>query len=157
MEVSSTSGRIPREKIVRSRALLMDKGVPIQNYILPQKPALASITFKPYRELIRPSIVSRRLDVNIIWLTSLNHNLTKPRRNWSGFMDIALSNLPHPPKSCIKFLPIIDLNPSDENCIYFTLLFTEKQAKQCNPSLTPCITFDQPLWLKATEIIHMRI
>ena len=41
-------------------------------------------------------------------------------------------------KDQILFLPIIDLNPSDETCIYSTLLFV----------------FDQPLWLKAFGIIE---
>ena len=33
------------------------------------------------------------------------------------------------------------------------LLFIEEQAKQLNVN-TPCVTFDQPLWLKATGIIN---
>ena len=54
-------------------------------------------------------------------------------------------------KATINFLPIINLNPSDESCIYSTLLFVEQQAKQLNvPSR--CITFDQPLFIKAFEI-----
>ena len=57
-----------------------------------------------------------------------------------------------PPKSEVLFLPIIDLNPSDESCIYSTLVYVEHQARKLNIP-TPCITFDQPLWLKAVEII----
>ena len=49
-------------------------------------------------------------------------------------------------------LPIIDLNPSDEATIYSTLTFIKAQAKQLNV-VTPCITFDQPLWYKAVGII----
>ena len=56
-------------------------------------------------------------------------------------------------KSSVSFLPIIDLNPSDGSCIYSTLLFIEEQAKLLNVN-TPCVTFDQPLWLKATGIIN---
>ena len=55
-------------------------------------------------------------------------------------------------KSSLSFLPIIDLNPSDGSCIYSILLFIEEQAKLLNVN-TPCVTFDQPLWLKATGII----
>ena len=47
--------------------------------------------------------------------------------------------------------PIINLNPSDENCIYTTLLFTQRQATSMNKA-TPSVTFDQPLWLKGYEI-----
>ena len=55
-------------------------------------------------------------------------------------------------KDSIKFLPIIDLNPSDKNCIFSTLFIID-QAKQFKVE-TPCVTFDQPLWLKATGIIE---
>ena len=57
----------------------------------------------------------------------------------------------YPGKSKIMYLPIIDLNPTKENCIYFTFLFIQDQAKVLN-IVTLCITFDQPLWLKAVEI-----
>ena len=55
-------------------------------------------------------------------------------------------------KSDIQFLPVIDLNPNDESCIFSTLTFVIKQAKNMGIK-TPCITFDQPLWLKAMKII----
>jgi hypothetical protein len=56
------------------------------------------------------------------------------------------------PKASITFLPIIDLNPNNEHCIHSILIFVINQAKQLNIHV-PCITFDQPLWLKATGII----
>ena len=55
-------------------------------------------------------------------------------------------------KAFIKSLPIIDLGPTDENCIYSTLIFIIDQAKKLD-ILVPCITFDQPLWYKAIDII----
>jgi hypothetical protein len=57
-----------------------------------------------------------------------------------------------PGVSTVTFLPIIDLQSSDMNCIYSTLLFIEQQAAALNIP-TPCITFDQPLWLKSVEIV----
>jgi len=51
----------------------------------------------------------------------------------------------------IRMLPIIDMNPNDMTCIYTTLCFVEKQAELSNME-TACITFDQPLWIKAVEI-----
>ena len=44
------------------------------------------------------------------------------------------------------------MNPNDEHYIYSTLIFIIKQAKQLNVQ-APCVTFDQPLWVKATGII----
>ena len=55
----------------------------------------------------------------------------------------------------VLFMPIIDLNPSDESCIYLTLSYIESQAIHLNIP-TPCITLDQPLWLKAVEIIKAK-
>ena len=54
-------------------------------------------------------------------------------------------------KASTTFLPIINLNPTDEHCIYSTLLLIISQAKQINV-IIPCVTFDQ-LLLKTTGII----
>ena len=52
----------------------------------------------------------------------------------------------------INFLPIIDLNPGDESCIYSTLKFITEEANKFG-ILVPGVTFDQPLWSKAIGII----
>ena len=57
-----------------------------------------------------------------------------------------------PRKSEVTLLPIINLNHNYYSCIYSTLLFVTGQSKKAN-SGSPCITFDQPLWLKAVKII----
>ena len=49
-------------------------------------------------------------------------------------------------------LPIIDLNPSDYSCIYSVLVFIVDQSRNLDIEV-PCITFDQPLYFKAMEII----
>ena len=51
---------------------------------------------------------------------------------------------------------MIDHNPTKEKCIYSTLLFIQEQAKILN-IVTPCITFDQPLLLKAVEITKSKL
>ncbi|VDI57080.1 Hypothetical predicted protein [Mytilus galloprovincialis] len=58
----------------------------------------------------------------------------------------------YPGQSNITFLPMIDLNPSDESCIYTTLHFVCKEAKQ--NKCTPILTFDQPLYWKAMMIVQ---
>ena len=79
-----------------------------------------------------------------------------PRPNWSGFMQhVFSSNHNISSKSEVLFLPIIDLSPSDNTCIYSTLNYVHKQAKKLNIQ-SPCITFDQPLWIKAVEIIKSK-
>ena len=72
------------------------------------------------------------------------------RPSWSGFMQTFRKG-EYPGKSEVNLLPIINLNPSDKSCAYSTLLFVIEESKKANCG-TPCITFDQPLWLKAIEI-----
>ena len=55
----------------------------------------------------------------------------------------------HPGQSSIAFLPMIDMYPGDKTCIFSTL---EHVCKFSFPP--PVVTFDQPLFWKASEIIH---
>ena len=64
---------------------------------------------------------------------------------------LQISHGDHLTSAAITLLPIIDLKPTDYTCIYSTLLFVINQCKKLNIT-TPSTTFDQPLWLKATEI-----
>ena len=58
----------------------------------------------------------------------------------------------HPPPSKITMLPIIDLDLSNYSCIYSVLLHIIEQSKILNV-VTPCVTFDQPLWFKSMETV----
>ena len=64
-------------------------------------------------------------------------------------------NSKHPVKATIKFVPTVNLNLSDESCIYSTLLFLQQQAHQLS-FLSLCITFDQPLFIKAYKILKAK-
>ena len=52
----------------------------------------------------------------------------------------------------MTFLPIIDMSSSNYTCIHSTLLYIKEQCQKFNIQ-TASVTFDQPLWLKATEIV----
>ena len=56
----------------------------------------------------------------------------------------------HPSALSVMFLPIIDLNPSDMNCVYSYLCYISTHVRRHN--VAPILTFDQPLWLKAIII-----
>ena len=92
---------------------------------------------------------------NLLWHTSYFSSSTEePRPNWSEFLQCSTTQLPQKRShSSIRLLPKIDLSPSNESYIYSTLLFVISQAKKLKVH-TPCITFDQPLWLKAFNIAH---
>ncbi|XP_066911989.1 uncharacterized protein [Clytia hemisphaerica] len=79
-----------------------------------------------------------------------------PCPNWSGFMMHATSqSITAYDVASVDFLPIIDLNSSNESCIYSTLLFVIEEAKKSKIPV-PVITFDQPLWQKALGIIKLK-
>ena len=121
--------------------------------ILPyNRPAIRSdpLFLKPLRELR----YGTKLDhYDLLWHCGWFMSEEQLRPHWGGFMQCCTYNTEFSAsKSTIDFLPIIDLNPNDINCIYSTLIFVINQARQ-QKVITPCITFDQPLYWKATEII----
>ena len=85
-----------------------------------------------------------------VWIFS---SQSHPRPNWSCFMEQSVYKIEVEfQQSDVLTLPIIDLPPTDLTCIYSTLLFIQDQAKK----MTPCVTFDQPLWYKASGIIAIK-
>jgi hypothetical protein len=62
-----------------------------------------------------------------------------------------VTNGQHPGQSAVEMLGIIDLSPSDETCIYSSLVYAIQQAVSAKLP-TPCITFDQPLYIKSVDI-----
>ena len=58
---------------------------------------------------------------------------------------------PHPGKASFVVLSMINMNPCDATCIFFTQKFLCEHAS--HHDATHIITFDQPLWWKALLII----
>ena len=86
-------------------------------------------------------------NADLLWKTSW---LLRPERpSWNGFMQM-VSQGPHPGRSSVFFMPMINLKSSDEICIFSTMCFVSEQAKRHN--YTPILTFDQPQWWKSFEI-----
>ena len=112
----------------------------------------ASLVLKPLSSSNFTRPVSFSCD--LLWHCGLFFSSSElPRPNWSGFMQVSTHYCTEiHTKSNVQFLPIIDLNPNDMSCVYSTLKFVSDQSLKQGAS-TPCITFDQPLWLKAMKII----
>ena len=89
---------------------------------------------------------SRKLD--LLWKVSWP--LRYPRPGWSGMMQSVCNGI-YPGQSTFTFLPMIDMDPTNMSCIYSTLHFVSSLALRYET--TPVLTFDQPLWWKATMII----
>ena len=147
VKLKRPSGLLLADEVTRKGSKVL-----IVNYYHPKVRAFEKILFKPRVELLFPYVLPLNLSADSIWKAAgLFSTNEKPRPSWSGYMqDISKGH--HPPKSTITMLPIIDLHPSDLTCIYSTLLFVINQSRRLNV-VTPSITFDQPLWEKATEIV----
>ena len=115
---------------------------------------LLKLNFKSIKDLQTKTIGAPEMNLDLLWQTAwLFSSKENPRPNWSGFMQHATCSRNVFEKASVTFLPIIDLNPSDEICINSTLHFVINQAVKFGIN-TPCITFDQPLWQKAVGIIE---
>lgn len=73
---------------------------------------------------------------------------------WNGYIECMTRNIIDFSQSKITFLPFVHLPASNYNTIYTTLLCALENAKRYNHKV--CIillTFDQPLYAKAREIV----
>ena len=101
-----------------------------------------------YKELQAMEVHDPTYHVDLLWEIAL---VLRPKRPaWSGLMQ-AVHQGNYPGKSSVQFLPMIDWDPTDMSCIFSTLSYVCEQARAYN--VTPVITFDQPLWWKASMII----
>ena len=77
-----------------------------------------------------PYILPVEWNYDILWHVSRFNKISSgSSTNWSGFMQDIAKGLGFNKETMINFLPIIDLNPGDESCIYSTLKFiTEEQT-----------------------------
>ncbi len=92
-------------------------------------------------------------NLDLIWHVGWFCQDEEPRCSWAGFIHDVTTGAYRQPAD-IRLLPITDRSPNDPTCIiYSTLLFIQQQSKKLNLEI-PCVTFDQPLWLKAIEIVH---
>jgi len=135
------------------RDVVINRGVPILQYNLPERQGLSTLSFDRLCSLMFAHVLPNGVNLDLLWSTGwLFPDAARPKPNWNGFMQHVCTGQ-HSAVSDVSMLPVIDLNPTDLTCIYSTLVFVEEQAKRLNIA-TPCITFDQPLWLKAVEVVR---
>lgn len=84
--------------------------------------------------------------LNLLWVSGCN---TQP--GWNGFMKISTNSSRGYATTYISAIPFIDTNPNNPSSVFTALCFA---AEQCSRNKQSCIvTFDQPLLLKAMEIV----
>ena len=115
----------------------------------PSEPRLAQAEIK-YNDVVVARALDPTANLDVLWKTSLLFDTMRPA--WAGMMQV-IHQGNHKGKSSITFLPMIDMNPSDVTCVSSTLKFVSEHAQRHNIA-NPIVTFDQPLWWKAFNIIQ---
>lgn len=133
---------IPREMM--SRINLTEKTkIPIIDYRFAIK-TRRDIVFQ-----VLPSLPDCDKRIDILWELSCIFKQDRP--NWQGMMHIIHRGNEHPGKSSVVYLPMLDMYSGDKTCLLSTLEFVYNIAFKHH--VPPVITFDQPLYWKAAEII----
>ena len=140
---------VVRQKLKLANEVIEGKAIPIVPYNPPDVLGLLLINLKPITELLIPHTYSKDILLDLVW--HAKRFVTNSCPSWSAYMSNITSGT-YPGKATISMLPIINLNPNDMTCIFSTLSFIVEQARLLHIT-TPVITFDQPLWLKASEIV----
>ena len=153
---NSQNSQIQRNKIMKVGIATVNKGIPIkwfsknrQNQVYPLKSLNRLSSYSSHTRFLFLLAVTC-----FVILPKKVYTGNKPRSSWAGFIqDVSVgTNLP---PANMTMLPIIDLKSSDESYIYSMLSYVKHQATLLNIP-TACITFDQPLWWKAVEIIDAK-
>jgi hypothetical protein len=87
--------------------------------------------------------------MNHLWMANFALNDSNP--SWTGFMQTAVRSENHH-KTRVEILPFINLDPSNPSTIYTALSFAKKEY-DLHGINTCFVTFDQPLYIKAAEIV----
>ena len=150
--VCGNYGRVPRLLArMKVRDVCRNKGTVVVPCRVKPGSGLSCVMLKNIRSLQCPVVLPPVTNLSLLWHAyALCPAADLARPNWSGYMQTVCIG-DHSPVASVQMLPIIDLKPTDESCIYSTLLFVVEQAKKMTNSV-PCVTFDQPLYIKAVDI-----
>jgi hypothetical protein len=147
LKMKRLKGRVKVTDVVQNR------GMPIVPYALNSGLGLSGYTMTVMQASTETIVSSAVSHLDLLWhaagLLQLEDCISP---NWSGYMSSVCVGQ-HSRTAEINFLPIVDMNPNDESCIYSTLLFVQKEAVRLGIEV-PCITFDQPLYIKAVDICN---
>ena len=151
-------GQIRRCSETSVSAAMQDKSVPLLQFKDSGTMRLEGYTLCPFKELQKPTVMPDIINLINVWHIGLFKADTKLRPNWPGYMQfvcgdkhVSVTEPANPGECHIEFLSLVDRNPADYDCIYSTLLYVSDQARSLGLPST-CITFDQPLYIKAVDV-----
>lgn len=142
--------RIPFSEIPKASELIADQKIHIELYTKKAGSGLKTIVVENLSE--DPSFNLTLLDkLNFLWLYlkyTRNYNFI----GWNGFMSMLTTCRSDYTVSKINFLPFVNRSPSDYSTLYTVLKYaSDLVQKEGMKSLI--ITFDQPLYVKARDIV----
>ena len=117
-------------------------------YLRKSHNGLLKLTMQHIEQLTLTLFYLLKVQFSISWRYSWLFRVSNG--SWSGFMQ-NITQRCSTQINQISFLPIIDLNPTDENCIYSALLYICDQENKLRVKV-PSVTFHQPLWQKFVSI-----
>ena len=135
---------VPKKSVTKEEIAAAGK-IDIRNYKGPFQGAPPLL----YKELKDLKIQDSTTNLDLLYKLTMPL-IRSPRPAWAGTMQIVFEQGNHPGKSSVLFLPMIDMDPGDLNCIHSTLGFIADQATRYG--VAPIVTIDQPLWWKALMI-----
>jgi hypothetical protein len=156
VSVIPTETAVPRLCRCKQAIIVHNRSIPIVHYSVCNRSPLSSLSFRSWLELQMPYALPDGCQLDVLWQvgcfvkgfdgkhpswTSFMHDLSAAESGVSNFVNV----------TDFRMCPILDLNPNDMTCIYSTLLYIIERCKILGVT-TPCVTFDQPLWLKAVEV-----
>lgn len=125
--------------------------VPIKTYSKPAVPGLKSVLIGPMKPPAEvPALLLSARALDSLWTVGYVLELGACP-SWSGFMKVATQHGQFD-RARIEVLPFINLDPSNLSTIYTALSFAQKECEQNHLGMCP-VTFDQPLYIKAVEIV----
>ncbi|WAR17805.1 hypothetical protein MAR_032399 [Mya arenaria] len=141
----ATSSIVPIQRRTVGKEDICKAGEIRMSYYKPNEQIKKSMT---YAEIQQTKSIDNTLKLDL--LVKVTAPIRPHRPVWSGLMQM-LQKGEYPGKASVIFMPMIDLDPGDLSCIYTTLLFVENHATRY--AVTPILTFDQPLYWKAFNVI----
>ncbi|CAH2989439.1 unnamed protein product [Chilo suppressalis] len=143
--------KIPRIVEIKSASVVAQLGmVPVLSYNKHKSAGLQAITVADVEALRQlPSEILPTIP-DLIWLYG-KWSCSVGIPGWNGFMESVTANVPYE-RSKVICLPFINAPPSDYDTILTSLLEAVENSKRCSQKTT-FITFDQPLYWKARDIV----
>lgn len=130
--------------------------IPLKSFKYIRSEGLKSILVPHYTDedftSTSPEIMKNRC-IDYLWVLGTLFR-PEPTPGWSGYMDLRTTALALPYEtSAVLPLPFVKLDPNNPNAIYTSLDFAVTEAKRHGQQ--HCfVTFDQPLFWKAVDIVH---